>query len=630
MSININYNLGLVNGILYQGNDVNKLYLDTELIWEKLTSNLNAQVMDSPSAFGVISFSISEQSSEVDGVTHWSMDGRKLDGTSPRRTGNTANWMKVLLNRASDNAYGDNQPVTPDDLEQFSIVLDESYNGEWEFTFRGRKYDELADGNISIIDISEQIVNHNISFFSELDESIDIGSTCGSINVSLGRDVLGVSDSWIVNVYKGDEYVYVSREEIIDESISGTCLKTESLDCIDTEDGDILVIQGYARVVEYDTGSGNAIDDVDLECLMAEIDWESTGETIDWQVAGRAIACLQHESLPEVIEVDCIQTHMCESLQTHRGECIQFEGWARETGCQVTLDPDDPTLLIDPTTYPLFTEQGLSITDEDGSVIERQGAYSVLRFETETGDGIFTEIGRALERETHEQLITTEQGRPIDINKAISPTIGIYDPITQLTPLRENSHELLSSTSVLASSTMELDLPSPGQYYVEVVVLDEDGNSIRTITADELYVASCVCLETEDGTCFETEDHYIMQVEYNPLAPGAPGVISPDVVCMSTESGECLLTQDGEPVEPQGYYPYWQGVPEPGLLGECIETESGECFETEDNRVLRIEYIEVVPFNGDCLSTESEDCLLTHEDNPIEPQGFYANWQAVA
>ena len=239
------YNLDLVDVISYQGNDVRKLYLGTELIWEKLTSSLNAQVIDHPSAFGVISFSISEQSREVDGVTHWSMTGRKLNQSPHRRVGNISNWMKVLLNRASDNAYGDNQPVTSEDLKQSSIPLDESYNGEWEFTFKGRKYEELPNGDISIIDISEQIVNHNISFFSELDESVTVDSTCGVINVSLGRDVLsstgsqGIADSWIVNVYKGEEYVYVNREGVVDQGVSGTCLKTDTLDCIETEDGTI-------------------------------------------------------------------------------------------------------------------------------------------------------------------------------------------------------------------------------------------------------------------------------------------------------------------------------------------------------------------------------------------------------
>ena len=76
--------------------------------------------------------------------------------------------------------------------------------------------------------------------------------------------------------------------------------------------------------------------------------------------------------------------------------------------------------------------------------------------------------------------------------------------------------------------------------------------------------------------------------------------------------------------------------------------------------MVRIEYIEVVNFNGDCLSTESGECLLIedvecvltesdeclltqsdehvqpdgsytrHEYNPIEPEGFYVNWQSVA
>lgn len=617
----MNFDLGLVENILFNGSEVDKLYLNTELIWERINTGLNAQVIDDPDLFGVLKFSISDQTEMTDGSTHWSMNARKMDG---RRSATVSNWMKVLFNRAADNAYGDGQIVTIDDLEQRSIVLDESYNGEWEFTFKGLKY-ETIDGVPNVTYITEEIINHTISFFSEIDHRITVDSSCGVINVSLGRDVLttassrGIADSWIVNVYKGTEYQYVNHEVIVDQVITGTCLKTQSLDCIDTESGETLMLQGWAPEIEYDI-TGASVDNVELECLMTEIDWDTTGETIDWQVAGRAIGCLQHAALPKIPEVDCLQTHMCESLQTHRGECIQFEGWARETGCQVALDPGDPTALIDPITYPLFTEQGVSITDENGSAIERQGDYNVLRFETESGEGIFTETGHALERESHDHLITTEQGRPIDLNKIV---YEVYEP-DQLTPLTQDSRELVSTTTVSTLSATQLSVPAPAEYHVEVIMLDSNGLPIKTITHDELYVSSCVCLETESGTCFETEDHYIMQLENNPNAPGAPGVISEDTKCISTEDDECLLTHEDDPIEPEGYFSGWLGEPEPVvLLGECIETELDECIEAEDGRVIRREYIAPVIFTGDCISTEWGSCLRTEDEDPIEPEGFY-------
>lgn len=396
------------------------------------------------------------------------------------------------------------------------------------------------------------------TMITECDRDIDITSSCNNVDINLGFDLLsavsprGIADYYHVKIYEGDEYEYINRPEIVSTlEFDGTCLKTEDLECIESETGEPIEPQGWFNLVEY-SSTGESISNEELECLLTEVGWVATDETIDFEVNGRAVDCIKHETQEREAETNCILTQLCDSLLTERGRCLQYEGWAKHVDCNVVFEGQDPTVLIDPVAYPLATEAGQYIMDEDGvTYIEQQGTYTITRLETEDGQGIFTQQGNTIERETDELLITTEQGRVLDLNQI---AINSQNPYI-VSPLIQEQRKLIYSTYITDGlSAVNINIPAPAEYYVEVQVYDDVGMPVKAASLDKLYVPSCDCIETEVGTCLETDSYDVLTPEYT------PDVVIFDGVCLSTESNslDCIQTETGIPLEPEGFYADWQ------------------------------------------------------------------------